>query len=259
MTPWVLRLVIANVAVFGLQILLPAFANHLVFVPRLAWREPWTAVTYMFLHGGPMHLLFNMLALFWFGPRVEGRLGAARFLQLYFIAGVTGALFQAALASSAPMVGASAGVYGVMMAYAVFWPKQEFLIWGIIPMQAWMMVAIYTVMSIFSGFGGARDGVAHYAHLGGYAGAFAFLWALDRWSPANRWRKKVRAVKPETERALKANLTKVNLDGVHALSREEVNRILDKINATGLGSLTDQEKLFLSNFVPPDDRKSWTQ
>jgi membrane associated rhomboid family serine protease len=257
-TPWVLRLVIANVAVFGLQILMPELAQQLSFVPRLALREPWTAVTYMFLHGGPMHLLFNMLGLFWFGGRVEERLGAARFVQLYFIAGVTGALFQLALAPGGAMVGASAGVFGVMMAYAVFWPKQVFLIWGILPMQVWMMVALYTVMSVYSGLGGSRGGVADFAHLGGYAGAFVFLWALDRWSPANRWRKRVNSVKPETERALKQNIGKVNLDGVHAISREEVNRILDKISATGVGSLTLQEKLFLSNFVPPDDRKSWT-
>ena len=259
MTPWVLRLVVANVALFGLQILLPELANQLVFVPRLALREPWTAVTYMFLHGGPMHLLFNMLGLFWFGARVEERLGGSRFVQLYLIAGVTGALFQLALAPGGAMVGASAGVFGVMMAYAVFWPKQVFLIWGIIPMQVWMMVALYTVMSIYSGLGGSRGGVADFAHLGGYAGAIVFLWALDRWSPANRWRKRVRALKPEAERALKQNLHKVNLEGVHAISREEVNRILDKINASGIGSLTAQEKLFLSNFVPPDDRKSWTQ
>jgi hypothetical protein len=145
-----------------------------------------------------------------------------------------------------------------MMAYAVFWPRQVFLIWGIVPMQVWMMVAIYTVMSVFSGLGGSRGGVADFAHLGGYAGAIIFLWALDRWSPANRWRKRVNSVKPETERALKENFGKVNLEGVHAISREEVNRILDKINASGIGSLTLQEKLFLSNFVPPDDRKSWT-
>lgn len=258
MTPWVLRLVIANVVMFALQQLLPQFANYLVFIPRLAYREPWTAVTYMFLHGDFMHILFNMLGVFWFGPRVEERIGGSRFLQLWFIAGVGGALFQLVLAPGGAMVGASAGVYGVMMAYAVFWPKQEFMIWGIIPMQAWMMIGIFTAMSIFSGLGGSRGGVADFAHLGGFAGAWAFLWALDRWSPANRWRKKVRKVKPETERAIKANLSKVNLEGVHALSREEVNRILDKISATGIGSLTDQEKLFLSNFVPPDDRKSWT-
>ena len=258
MTPWVLRLVIANVAVFGLQILMPELANKLVFVPRLALREPWTAVSYMFLHGSPMHLLFNMLGLFWFGGRVEERLGGSRFVQLYFIAGVTGALFQLVLAPGGSMVGASAGVFGVMMAYAVFWPRQVFLIWGILPMQVWMMVALYTVMSVYSGLGGSRGGVADFAHLGGYAGAFAFLWALDRWSPANRWRKRVSRVKPETERALKHNIDKVNLEGVHAISREEVNRILDKISASGMGSLTVQEKLFLSNFVPPDDRKSWT-
>ncbi len=259
MTPWVLRLVIANVVMFGLQVLMPGIADQLVFVPRSVLREPWTAVTYMFLHGGPMHLLFNMLGLFWFGARVEERLGGARFAQLYFIAGVTGALFQFVLAPGGAMVGASAGVFGVMMAYAVFWPKQVFLIWGILPMQVWMMVVAYTVMSIRSGVAGSRGGVADFAHLGGYAGAFAFLWALDRWSPGNRWRKHARTVKPETERAIKRNLDRVNLEGVHAITREEVNRILDKISASGIGSVTEQEKLFLSNFIPPDDRKNWTQ
>ena len=82
---------------------------------------------------------------------------------------------------------------------------------------------------------------------------------MDRFSPAKPFRAKVGGVAPSTEKALKQNWKNVQLDGVHQLSRDEVNRILDKINAEGIGSLTAEEKLFLSNFVPPDDRKNWTQ
>lgn len=259
MTPWVLRLVIANVAVFGLQIIAPMLVSDFAFVPRLALLRPWTVVTYMFLHGGLGHIFFNMLGLFFFGSRVEERLGGRRFIQLYFVAGVSGALLSLLLSPGAAIIGASAGVFGVSLAFAYFWPTERIYIYGVLPVQAWMLVVIYTVLELSSGLGGARSGIAHFAHLGGYAGAFVYLWLLDRFSPARRFKAKVDRVAPTTERALKVNWRNVNLDGVHQLSRDEVNRILDKISAQGIGSLTPQEKLFLSNFVPPDDRKNWTQ
>jgi enoyl-CoA hydratase/carnithine racemase len=124
--------------------------------------------------------------------------------------------------------------------------------------EAWLLVGLTTVFALFSGLTGSSGGTAHFAHLGGYVGAYLYLLALDRFSPARQFRSKVAKVAPTTEKVLKANWRNVNLEGVHQLSREEVNRILDKINAEGIGSLSAEEKLFLSNFVPPDDRKSWT-
>jgi membrane associated rhomboid family serine protease len=253
-----MRLVIANVAVFGLQTVMPELARWGVFTPRLAFVQPWTFVTYMFLHGGLGHLFFNMLGLFFFGSRVEARMGGTRFIQLYFVAGITGALLSLVLSPNAGIIGASGGVFGVMMAFAAFWPRDRIYIWGVLPVEAWLLVGLTTLFALFSGLTGSSGGTAHFAHLGGYVGAYLYLLALDRFSPSKQFKAKVAKVAPTTEKALKANWRNVNLEGVHQLSREEVNRILDKINAEGMGSLSAEEKLFLSNFVPPDDRKSWT-
>lgn len=253
-----MRLVIANVAVYALQQVMPEVARWGVFVPSLALVRPWTFVTYMFLHGSPMHLLFNMLVLFFFGSRVESRMGGTRFIQMYLVAGITGALLYLVFSPNGDMIGASGGTFGVMLCFAAFWPRDRIYIWGVLPIEAWLLTGLTLLFAVFSGVTGSRDGVAHFAHIGGAVGAYLFLLALDRFSPAKQFRSKVAKVAPTTEKALKANWRNVNLEGVHQLSREEVNRILDKINAEGIGSLSAEEKLFLSNFVPPDDRKNWT-
>ena len=251
MTPWVQRLIIANVAVFGLQVVLPGLAGLLVFAPSEVLTRPWTIVTYMFLHGGFSHLFFNMLGLFFFGGRVEHRLGGRDFARLYFVSGVAGALLSMGLAPRAAIIGASGGVFGVSLAFAMFWPRERIYIWGVLPVEAWLLVAINTGLSIFSGFGGTGSGVAHFAHLGGYLGAWVYLTLRERYSSARRFQRQVRAVPPAADRAVRERLDRLQLDGVHALTRAEVDRILDKISAQGMGSLTPEERLFLSNFVPP--------
>jgi membrane associated rhomboid family serine protease len=248
-TPWVQRFLIANVLMFFVQMTLPAVEYPLSLVPVFLLQRPWTLVTYMFLHGGFMHIIFNMLGLYFFGPRVEQRIGSGRFFALYMIAGITGGL----LSFYTPMsriIGASGAVFGVLLAYARFWPRDQILIWGIIPVEVRWLVLIYTAISLL-GLGG---GVAHFAHLGGFLGAFLYLIWLERTAGARKFRQ-VATAPPAAKDALLTNWKKVDRTGVHAVNREEVDRILDKISASGLASLTQQERLFLSNFVPPDDRK----
>lgn len=259
MTTWVKRLLLANGVIFALQTLQPWLTSFLAFTPRHILVEPWTLLTHMFVHGGLGHLFFNMLALFFFGSRVEERLGARHFVRLYFVAGVSGALLSFAMAFNASIIGASGGVFGVMLAFAWFWPRERIYIWGVLPIEAWLLVLIATGLALYSGFGGSRGGVADFAHLGGFLGAAVYLWAMNRFSSARRFKSRVTGIAPASEKALKQNWRNVNLEGVHEISKADVNRILDKISAEGIGSLTPQEKQFLSNFVPPDDRKSWTQ
>lgn len=230
---------------------MPAFADAFVFVPRLALFRPWTIVTYMFLHAGISHILFNMVGLFFFGSRVEERLGSKRFVQLYFISGISGALLSVAFAPNAAIIGASAAVFGVMLAFAMFWPRDQILIWGIIPVQARWLVIITTVMAMYSGLGGSRGGVADFAHLGGYLGAWLFLRLID---PAKRVARFKASTIGKPSANVLTNWKQVDVTRVHEVNRDEVNRMLDKINFSGLASLTPQERLFLSNFVPPDDR-----
>jgi membrane associated rhomboid family serine protease len=258
-TPWVVRLLVANIGMFLVQGAFPMIVGYLAFIPRLVLTQPWTLVTYMFLHGGFMHLLFNMIVIFFFGPRVESRLGSNRFIVLYLLAGITGALLSLVFTPRAAVIGASGGGFGIMLAFAMFWPREKVLIWGIVPVEVRLLVVITTILALFSGFSGAGRGTAHFAHLGGYLGAYLYLLWLDRTSGARRFRRKVTTAGPRVEKAVAGQWKNLKLDGVHDLTKEEVNRILDKISAQGLGSLTEQEKLFLSNFVPADDRKDWTQ
>ena len=251
MTPIVRILLFANIGVFFLQSTTVWITELMIFVPRFILVRPWTVITYMFLHAGMMHLLFNMLGLFFFGPRVEERLGSRSFLYLYLISGITGALLSLIMGPSAAVLGASAAVFGVMLAFAWFWPEAPIHIWGIIPIKARTLVIITTVLSLWSGFGGVRGNVAHFAHLGGYVGAFIYLKWLDR----KRLDFKKKATSGPPVRELKfTKRPDVDIQKVHEVNRAEVNRILDKISAHGMSALTPQERLFLSNFAQPDDR-----
>jgi len=250
-TPWVRRLIVANIIVFFLQQTVAGVTNALAFVPAYTFVRPWTLVTYMFVHAGLTHILFNMLALYFFGPRVEERLGETRFITLYGISGVAGAILSLIFAPFSPIIGASGAVFGVMLAFARFWPDAQIMFMFFLPVEARIAVIIMTVMALWSGFSGSRGGVADFAHLGGFAGGYLYLKYLERRAGVKKFRTKtVSSVATETL----ANWKRVDPKSVHEVNRDEVNRILDKISASGLGSLTPQERLFLSNFVPPDDR-----
>jgi membrane associated rhomboid family serine protease len=255
-TPWVQRLIIANIIVFFVQLTVPGATSFLEFIPVFALVRPWTMVTYMFAHDptGFGHIFFNMLALYFFGPRVEQRLGSARFFSLYMISGISGAILSFALAPRYPIVGASAALFGVMMAFARFWPRDLIYIWGIFPIQARWLVIIYTAYSLWSGLRGSPSGVADFAHLGGYVGGMLYLLYLERAAGSRKFRS-VATAPPPAKDAVLGNWRNVNRANIHAVNKDEVDRILDKISASGIGSLTPQERTFLSNFVPPDDRK----
>lgn len=259
MTPWVLRIVIATGAMFLLQITLPGVTESLLALhgPN-AWIRPWTFVTYMFLHapGDFGHIFWNMLGLFFFGPILESRLGGRNFLKLYLISGIVGGLAWLVF-SSMPvggvgvLVGASGGVFGVQLGFAYFWPRQPIHIWGIIPIEARWLVLIMTVVSLWMGIGGGGN-VAHFAHLGGFLGGFLFLRWLEshQQAPLREWQRKARAVAPRLEPAAKSveRWSRIRRDDLHEVNRTELDRILDKISASGVASLTASEREFLDRF-----------
>jgi membrane associated rhomboid family serine protease len=250
-TPWVLRLIIANIVVYFLERTGTGIANVLAFVPSEVLRQPWTLVTYMFVHANTTHILFNMLALYFFGPRVEERLGSRRFITLYALSGISGAVLSMIFAPFAPIVGASGAVFGIMFAFAKFWPTAQIYIMGILPIEARIAVMLMAAAALWSGIQGSRGGVADFAHLGGFVGGWLYLKWLDRRAGIKKFRTKT--VAPVGKDTL-ANYKRIDPGSIHVVNRDEVNRILDKISGSGLASLTAQEKLFLSNFVPPDDR-----
>jgi hypothetical protein len=170
------------------------------------------------------------------------------------VSGIAGALLSSVLARGVPIVGASAAIYGVLLALARFWPRLRLMIYGVIPVEARWLVLIYAAIDLVSGIGGQRLGVANFAHLGGLVGGALYLLFLERRRGAGARRFRAAATPQVPDPAL-GNWRNVDRNSIHAVNREEVDRILDKINASGIGSLTPQERQFLSNFVPPDDRK----
>ncbi len=181
-------LLIINVAFFLLQqvfgdLLLIWFALWPFNMPAGFGAQflPWQAITYGFLHGGLLHLGFNMLALYMFGGQIEQVFGSRRFM-IYFL----GCVFSAALAQLAtqsltggppyPTVGASGGVFGLLLAYGLIFPKRMvMLIFPPIPMPAWLFVTLYGLIELYLGVTGTQAGVAHFAHLGGMLGGYILI------------------------------------------------------------------------------------
>ncbi|MBL8482326.1 MAG: rhomboid family intramembrane serine protease [Rhodocyclaceae bacterium] len=176
-------LLLANGAVYMLQILLGNWllALFALWPPGSGWFMPWQLVTYGFLHGGLYHLLFNCLALFMFGSDVERVFGRARFLNFYFVCVISAALAQLLFSllregPPYPTVGASGGVFGILLAFGMLFPNRMILlIFPPIPMKAWVFVTLYGVVELVLGVTGTAAGVAHFAHLGGMLGGFLML------------------------------------------------------------------------------------
>jgi len=149
--------------------------------------QPWQLVTYSFLHGSFTHLFLNMLALFMFGSDIERLFGPRRYLAYYFAAvlaaGVTQLVVSAVTGSYYPTVGASGGVFGLLLAYGIYFPRRTIvLLFPPIPMPAWLFVIVYAVIELYLGVTGTQAGVAHFAHLGGMIGGWIMLryWRLRR-------------------------------------------------------------------------------
>ena len=143
--------------------------------------QPWQIITYGFLHGSVMHIFVNMFALYMFGGPLERLFGPRRFLNLYLASIITAALSQLAYAAivAAPpyeTIGASGGVFGVLLAFAMYFPRQTIvLLIPPIPMPAWLFVTLYGLLELFLGFSGMEVNVAHFAHLGGMLGAWLLI------------------------------------------------------------------------------------
>lgn len=150
--------------------------------------RPWQLLTSAFLHGSPLHLMLNMLALFSFGRDIERALGSRRYLTLYFAAVLAAGLVQLVVASAAvepyPTVGASGGTFGVLLAFGMLFPnRMVMLLFPPVPMPAWLLVTIFGIVELANGVLGTQSGIAHFAHLGGMVGAWV---VLRRWRSARR-------------------------------------------------------------------------
>jgi membrane associated rhomboid family serine protease len=189
-------LIAANVLVFVLQAVSKGALDGLFALWPLQSIEGesyfhfWQIITYAFLHSTDniTHLLFNMLGLWMFGAEVERYVGPRRLLACYFASVVTAALSQLFIpilfgAPPAPTIGASGGVFGLLLAYACLFPKRKVIpLIPPIPMPAWLFAALYAGLELFLGVTGTLSGVAHFAHLGGMVGSALVImqWRFAR-------------------------------------------------------------------------------
>jgi membrane associated rhomboid family serine protease len=187
MPPVTTALIVANVAIFLLQNLLPDLIVPFALWPLAAsavdprvFFAPWQLLTYGFLHGSLLHLAFNMFALYMFGSAIERVFGNRRYLIYYLVCVVSAALAQLAVAALAggvyPTVGASGGVFGLLLAYGIYFPNNRvMLLFPPIPMPARIFVVVCAVLELFLGVTGSQPSVANFAHLGGMVGGYLLI------------------------------------------------------------------------------------
>ena len=282
MTPAVQALIAINVVILFLQMtIVPAVAmqDALGFNFATAPNRWWSVGTYMFVHGDIWHLFWNMYALFIFGPRLEHTWGPKKFVLFYLLSGLGGLVCYTLFFrdSSYLLLGASGAIFGVMGAYALQWPKQEVYLFWVLPMRVLTLVLLLVGFNLAMGLvsmAGGGTNVAYFAHLGG----FVVAWLYMRTPPAvsiEQLRQRISQV-PDTEeppraipRALPRSRERVDeVDEIVAKSKavaakrptavtpiqkaslrdlkaDDVNRVLDKISAEGLDSLSADERRIL--------------
>ncbi len=186
LAPGVRAILFTTIGVFLFQLLAQVLAG--VRLERLFGLVPydvthhlflWQPFSYLFLHGGFWHILFNMLALWMFGSRLEWLWGTDKFLRFYFVTGVGAALCSTIVSpqSTIPIIGASGAIYGLLAAYGLLFPDETLLLYFVIPIRAKYFVLILGLITFWSSFTASGDGVAHVAHLGG----MLFGWGYLKW------------------------------------------------------------------------------
>jgi membrane associated rhomboid family serine protease len=276
-TPAVKAIVIINVALAFLQVtVLPSDTYlNLGFQTSDFLKQWWTPLTSMFVHGGVLHLAFNMYTLWLFGRRLEKSWEWAAFTRYYLWCGLGGVLLHAAMQSGGVLIGASGAIMGVMFAYAVLWPDEELLLFGVIPMKVKMLVTLLVVVNLVMGIlsVGQMSGIAYFAHLGGVLFG-VFYMHLPSPGSFERFRHRVSPVPDESDdpprvvpRSMPRREKMSEIDEIVARSNavvprrggslvpsrkaadpqvaEALDQLLDKISERGLDSLTPAERKLL--------------
>ncbi len=264
-SPVVRTLIAVNAGVFIIQ-LISHFTMASVSYPLEAlfalWPDHvfergwvWQIFTYMFLHGGFMHILFNMLTLWMFGSDLEREWGSAEFLRFYLISGMGAGLFIALLPlllgqNSLPTIGASGAVFGILLAYAIHYPDRQILFMFIFPLKAKYFVLIIGFISFYMTLSegmpgsGTRAEISHVGHLGGLVTGYIYLLLkiqsrfgnLERMNPLYHWRM-YRQKELWKQRKIEQEF--------FGDWESRVDALLDKISKKGMRSLTQGEKTFL--------------
>lgn len=256
---WTMILIAVNLVVFVLMEIFKAY-NTGAFIKTFEYFALsndgvghgylWQFLSFQFMHGGRWHFVGNMLALFFLGRMVESLVGGKRFLMLYIASGLMGGVFQTVLGLifpnvfGLPVVGASAGVCGLLAALAALMPETEMLVFFVFPVKIKYIALVGAIVAAFYVLVPAEPGVAHAAHLGGMVFGWLFVRKIlqgdwSRFASALRRSEKKPSPRSKSEPAASKNNPEV-LEG-------EVDAVLDKISAQGMKSLTAREREILES------------
>jgi len=257
--PVAIRVIITlNVAIFILQALGGRTLNQFLiqnFAFNPEWQtalfQPWRMVTYMFLHGGGFHLLFNMLWLWWLGRSVEQTLGPRTFSIIYFGSGIGGAILDILFAQFMGInfvIGASGAVFGIMVAFAMLFPRMPIMLILLPPIEARYVVAGLIALDVI--FLGSADGTARIVHLGGAGIGYLLMKAekqgydLSSWvRPFERIWYQFKGAYTKEKSSGRSNMRSVSdVEVVEEVDKSELDEILEKISKSGYDSLTREEK-----------------
>jgi len=276
LTPAVQTIIALSIGLLFVQITVVRYADMsawLGFGPGSLPGHWWTAVTYLFVHAGPWHVLANMYALYVFGPRLEQAWGYKRFAWFYALCGLGGVAFDLLFARSGVLVGASAAVFGVMTAYVMQWPDDEVYLLFVMPLRVRTLALGLIGFNLALGVMGTGDGanMTYFAHLGGAIAAYVYVRMATSTS-MDQVRQRVANLPDADEppRAIPRNMPRRErgdeVDDIVAKSKaiaakrvtsltpssrrrearaEELNRVLDKISQHGIDSLTSDERKVL--------------
>lgn len=226
----------------------------------------WQLITYQFMHGGFAHIFFNMFALWMFGAAIEDVMGSKKFLIFYLLSGISAGLFQLFLTpllsnTAAVTIGASGAIYGVLIAYGMFFPDSLIFLYFLIPIKAKYFIGFMILIEFFA-IDSAASNVAHLAHLGG--ALFGFLYIMfdknsyvgiknifrkSYYSSSNSSKKIFDNFsfkqKKKNEDVEDAKFYDLKDDEIEHVTQQEIDRILDKISQSGYQNLTEREKKIL--------------
>ncbi len=266
--PVIKGLMISNAGMFLLMLMLQSsswqgralggFMESLALYPIGPDFRIWQLITYMFMHAGWQHIIFNMIALWMFGMQLENDWGSRKFLTYYALcgvgAGISNLLVGLLSGPSAPTVGASGAIYGVLLAFGMMYPDQPIFIYFLLPIRARYFVLLFMLIELYSGISGTNDGIAHFAHLGGAAVGLVYMMVDQRKIPFARFFRKARerfsaGRSKEYSTLDHRNVSDAKYFDLHEdedeISQERIDSILDKISQHGYQSLTEQEKKIL--------------
>jgi len=250
---FIFQAVFGNIQISG-QSINRIIVYYLGFDPSIgtALTQPWRFVTYMFLHGGGFHLLFNMLWLWWLGRSVEEAIGPRSFIVLFFGAGIGGAIFHiifSFLYGATLVIGASGAVFGVMVAFAYLYPRAPIMLILLPPIEARFVVAGLIAFDVL--FIGAGDGVARLVHLGGAGIGYLIIKAHYQGTDLSKFVRPIEQIWKERPKKKKDKPQTVRNKNMHSVSdaeiinetdQSELDQILEKISKHGYDGLTPEEK-----------------